>query len=164
MAQVHAAIAYYHANREAMDAEMAAEEAEYDRLSAAHRAGAGESKSAPSACTSMRTPCSAAVVAGLRARGVDAATALETGAAHWPDEEQLELARSQGRVLFGFNVCHYARLHAAYASRGKPHAGIILAPQQRYAVGEQIRRPLSLMAARTAEDMRNRLEFLSNWG
>jgi uncharacterized protein (DUF433 family) len=32
LAQVHAALAYYHANREAMMAEMAAEEAEADRL------------------------------------------------------------------------------------------------------------------------------------
>ena len=30
-------------------------------------------------------------------------------------------------------------------------------------VGEQMRRLLRLIAARTAEDMRNRIEFLSNW-
>jgi uncharacterized protein (DUF433 family) len=44
LAQVHAAIAYYHANREAMDAEMAAEAAEYDRLAAAHRAASGRGR------------------------------------------------------------------------------------------------------------------------
>ncbi len=44
LAQVHAAITYFHANREAMEAEMAAEEAEYDRLAAAHRAGRGNSR------------------------------------------------------------------------------------------------------------------------
>jgi len=32
LAQVHAALAYYHANRDRVDAEMAAEEAEGDRL------------------------------------------------------------------------------------------------------------------------------------
>ena len=37
LAQVHAALAYYHANRDAMDAEMAAEEAEADRLEREHR-------------------------------------------------------------------------------------------------------------------------------
>lgn len=37
LAEVHAALAYYHANREAMDAAMAAEDAEYDRLAAEHR-------------------------------------------------------------------------------------------------------------------------------
>ena len=37
LAQVHAALAYYHANREAMDAEMAAEDAEAERLEREHR-------------------------------------------------------------------------------------------------------------------------------
>ena len=37
MAQVHAALAYYHANREEMDEAMAAERAEYDRLEREHR-------------------------------------------------------------------------------------------------------------------------------
>jgi len=39
LAQVHAALAYYHANREAMDAEMAAEEVEAQRLESEHRKG-----------------------------------------------------------------------------------------------------------------------------
>ena len=34
--QVHAALAHYHANREALDAEMAAEDAEADRLEREH--------------------------------------------------------------------------------------------------------------------------------
>ena len=38
LAQVHAALTYYHANQEAMEAEMAAEDAEYDRLAAEDRA------------------------------------------------------------------------------------------------------------------------------
>ena len=38
LAQVHAALAYYHANREDMDAAIAAEETEYDRLEREHRA------------------------------------------------------------------------------------------------------------------------------
>ena len=38
LAQVHAALAYYHANQDAMEAEMAAEEAEADRLQREHRA------------------------------------------------------------------------------------------------------------------------------
>ena len=37
LAQVHAALAYYHANQEEMEAEMAAEEAEADRLEREHR-------------------------------------------------------------------------------------------------------------------------------
>ena len=37
LAQVHAALAYYHANRDEMDAAIAAEEAEADRLEQQHR-------------------------------------------------------------------------------------------------------------------------------
>ena len=37
LAQVHAALAYYHANRDEIDAAMAAEEAEADRLEREHR-------------------------------------------------------------------------------------------------------------------------------
>ena len=36
LAQVHAALAYYHANREEIDADIAAEEAEADRLEREH--------------------------------------------------------------------------------------------------------------------------------
>jgi uncharacterized protein (DUF433 family) len=36
LAQVYAALAYYHANRDEMDADLAHEEAEYDRLAAVH--------------------------------------------------------------------------------------------------------------------------------
>lgn len=104
-----------------------------------------------------------AVVAGLQARGIDVMTALDAGAAGWSDERQLEFARSQGRVLFSFNVAHFSRLNTEYLSQGKPHAGIIVAPQQRYSVGEQIRRLVTLIAAKTGEDMRDRLEFLGNW-
>jgi uncharacterized protein (DUF433 family) len=41
LAQVHAALAYYHANRNELDAELAEEEAEYDRLAAAHKSAQG---------------------------------------------------------------------------------------------------------------------------
>jgi uncharacterized protein (DUF433 family) len=41
LAQVYAALAYYHANRERLDADMAAGEAEADRLERAHAAGRG---------------------------------------------------------------------------------------------------------------------------
>jgi uncharacterized protein (DUF433 family) len=36
LAQIHAALAYYHANQEAIDADLEAEAAEYDRLAREH--------------------------------------------------------------------------------------------------------------------------------
>ena len=47
---------------------------------------------------------------------------------------------------------------------GESHGGIILAPQQQYSIGEQLRRLLKLIAAKSSEDMSNQVEFLSKWG
>jgi hypothetical protein len=71
------------------------------------------------------------VLAGLRARGVDAITAQEAGMVGRSDEEHVEFARSQGRVVFSFNVSHFSRIHAELQARGQSHAGIIVASQQR---------------------------------
>ncbi len=39
----------------------------------------------------------------------------------------------------------------------------VLAPQQRYSISERIRRLLRLIAAKTAQEMRDQLVFLSDW-
>ncbi|MEX1026992.1 MAG: DUF5615 family PIN-like protein [Candidatus Paceibacterota bacterium] len=105
-----------------------------------------------------------AVVSGMRARGIDATTALEVGMADSSDEEQLEFARADGRVLFSFNISDFQRIHTRYLSQGKTHSGIILAAQQRYSVGERIGRLQKVVTTISAEDMQSRLEFLSDWG
>jgi hypothetical protein len=104
-----------------------------------------------------------AVISGLASRGIDATTALEAGMHDASDEEQLQFANSQGRVLFSFNVHDFHRIHSEYTTQGKSHAGIVLAPQQRYTIGERIRRLAKLVSMRTAEDISNQIEFLSNW-
>jgi hypothetical protein len=105
-----------------------------------------------------------AMVRGLQARGVDAMTAHEADMAGATDEDQLEFARQQGRVLFSFNASDFFRIHTEWLTQGKSHRGIILAPQQQYTIGERIRRILKLMSVRSAEEMENRVEFLSDWG
>jgi hypothetical protein len=104
------------------------------------------------------------LVNALRSRGMDVTTALEEKMLTRLDEEQLDYATQQGRVLFTFNRGDFVRLHTQYLSQGKSHAGIIVANQQQYTVGEQMRRILHLAAALSVEDMRNRLEFLNRWG
>lgn len=103
------------------------------------------------------------LVQALRARGVDVLTALEAGMIERADEDHLKLAAEQGRVLYTFNVGDFFRIHREYLGRGKSHAGIILARQQRYSVGDQTRRLLKLIATRPAEKMRNQVEFLNAW-
>ena len=41
---------------------------------------------------------------------------------------------------------------------------MILAQQQRLSVNEQLRRILRLRASVTTDGMRNKVEFLNNWG
>jgi hypothetical protein len=104
-----------------------------------------------------------ALARALRVRGVDVLTAFEAGMIERPDEEHLDYATSQSRVLYTFNVADFCRIHAECQSSSRPHAGIVLGRQKRYSVGEQMRRLLKLIAARSPEQMANHLEFLSAW-
>ena len=65
-------------------------------------------------------------------------------------------------ILYTFNVSDFYRLHEQWINAGREHAGMILAPQQRFSVGEQLRRILRLRATTTAARMRNQVEFLGN--
>ena len=103
------------------------------------------------------------LVRALRARGVDVLTAHEAGLIERPDEDHLAWATSQRRVLYSFNIAHFYRLHTDHLREGRFHAGMILARQQAYSAGEQARRLLKLIAAKSAEEMRDRAEFLSAW-
>jgi len=50
-----------------------------------------------------------------------------------------------------------------YLAQSKSHGGIILSRQQRYSIGQQMRRLLKLLATKSAEDMKNHVEFISAW-
>ncbi len=104
----------------------------------------------------------AGLVQALRARGVDITTVAEQAKAGHSDEQQLEFAASQGRAIYSFNVKDYLLLHARFLERGVTHSGIILAAQDSFSVGEQMRRILRLIAERTAEEMQNQCVFLSS--
>ncbi len=104
-----------------------------------------------------------ALVNALPARGIDVLTALEAQRIERSDEDHLNFATAQGRVSYSFNVGDFYRLHTSYMEQNKSHAGIVLALQQQYGVGGPMRRLLHLIAHLTAEDMQNRVEFLSAW-
>lgn len=107
---------------------------------------------------------SRALVNGLRARGIDVLTVGEVARKKLEDFEQLEFATSEGRVLYTFNTSDFYQLHTEWLTQGKAHAGVVFSPQQRYGIGEQIRRVLKLMRVRSAEEMIGTVEFLSHWG
>jgi hypothetical protein len=104
-----------------------------------------------------------ALIRALRARGMDVTNAVDAGHAGSPDRVQLEHATTDGRVLFTYNVGDFFALHTQFRQEGRSHAGLILAVQQRYTVGEQLRRILRMNRERSSDDMRNRIEFLSSW-
>jgi hypothetical protein len=97
----------------------------------------------------------------LRARQYDVLTANEAGQIAVPDATQLAFAVSQSRTIFTFNRGDFVQLHADYLSHNRAHAGIIVSDQ--LAIGTVIRRLLRLLDARSAQEMRNWLEFLSSW-
>ncbi|MGA9768240.1 MAG: DUF5615 family PIN-like protein [Blastocatellia bacterium] len=102
-----------------------------------------------------------ALVKALRLRDVDVVTALEVGMGARDDEEHLEYATEQGRVLCSFNRGDFCRLNQEWLASGKSHAGIILAFQQGYDIRKHIRGLLNLIELKTAEEMRDQVEFLS---
>lgn len=102
-------------------------------------------------------------VQALRSRNVDALTVADVGMLHRSDEEQLDWARQNGRVIFSFNTIDFYRLHTTLIGQGLSHAGIILAPQQRYGIGELMRGVLKLINTNSSAEMQKQLEFLSNW-
>jgi len=76
------------------------------------------------------------MVRALRARRLDVLTAFEASMLHRSDDEHLDYATTQGRVVCTFNVADFYRLHREYLRAGKTHTGMILVPQQRYTPGE----------------------------
>lgn len=102
-------------------------------------------------------------IQALRSRYVDVLTVADVGMLHRSDEEQLVWARENSRVIFSFNARDFYQLHTILLEQGLSHAGIILAPQQRYGIGKLMRGVLRLINTRSAEEMQGQVEFLSNW-
>jgi len=100
----------------------------------------------------------------LRSNGLDLVTAYEAGMSEQPDEEHLKYAASQGRVLFSYNIHDYAVLSARFFEQSISHAGIILVEQRSFDLGEQTRRLVRLADTLSAEEMKDRVEFLNSWG
>lgn len=103
------------------------------------------------------------LVFGLRARNVDLVTAVEANMVNRSDEDHLTVAVAGGRALYSYNIADYCDIHQSWLSEGRSHCGIILAPQQRFAVGEELRRMMRLLGALPASAMRDRIEFLRSW-
>lgn len=106
-----------------------------------------------------------ALAAALRQHGMDVMTTNEAGWRGANDETQLRAAAAQGRAIVTNNICDFVPLHARWLDAGQPpHAGIVVFPQQEFSVGEVVRRLANLSQSLTADEMKNRLEWLHGWG
>jgi uncharacterized protein with PIN domain len=97
----------------------------------------------------------------LRARGFDCMSAFDIGGEGKTDLEQLDFAISQQRAIMTFNVKHFAALAKQYADQERSHYEIIMSNQLPF--GELLRRVLTLLRLRSAEEMIDRLEWLQNY-
>ncbi len=104
-----------------------------------------------------------ALLDALRLRGADVLSVAEVGMLARSDEEILDWARKNHRVVYSFNARDFYRLHTDWLAREEEHNGIILGLQN-YSVGEQLRRLIKIIAGKSAEEMQNQVEFLSAWG
>jgi hypothetical protein len=107
--------------------------------------------------------CDSDLVAALRNRDVDVTTVLEVGFQGHSDKDQLLWATNANRVIYTFNAKHFCHLHRIFVKSGQEHSGIIIGHQQRFPIGEQLRRILRVFNERSIDNMRNQIEFLSNW-
>lgn len=95
------------------------------------------------------------VAHALRRRGIDVTTAAEAGLLAASDEQHLEFAMREGRVLFT-NDADFLRM----AAKDIQHSGIAYCQRNRRTVG-QIVAALELMHLVLTEDqMRGRVEYL----
>lgn len=94
------------------------------------------------------------VVKGLRRRGVDVLTVAETGTLGATDDEHLERARNEKRVIFTQDA-DFLRLHAT----GKKHAGIVYTPQGT-SVNKIIFGLMLIYQALDPLEMENHIEYL----
>ena len=104
---------------------------------------------------------SISVCKALRLRGFKAFATIEENKCESSDVEQLEYATSIMAVLLTHNIQDFPRIHYEFMKNNSHHHGIIVAKQ--VAVGEIIKCIVRLAATLSAEDMRDRLEYLSNW-
>lgn len=103
------------------------------------------------------------LIKALRNADLDVVTVADANRLGYGDREQLIWATEQKRTIYSFNIGDFCRLHHNCMLQSKQHTGIILASQQQYSIGQQLKGLLRLVASKSAEDIANQLIFLSSY-
>src|SRR4051812_8666875 len=88
------------------------------------------------------------ITRGLRRRGIDVLTAQDAGTCGDPDNEQLDFASRQDRVLLSFDS-DFLTLH----NSGVSHAGIASCPATKYGIAQLVQLLTLTHAIVTADEM-----------
>src|SRR4051812_19763510 len=100
----------------------------------------------------------AAVVEGLKNRGVDVVSVAERALRQTDDEIILQAAIAEQRVIITCDT-DFARLHSEWMTMGINHSGIILW-RAKLRIGEAIRSIWRILSNTSAEDAINMLAYL----
>lgn len=99
------------------------------------------------------------VAAGLKRRGVDASSALDSDNLGLTDEAQLEYAARKQAVVFTHDA-DFLRLAQELTKRKRTHWGIIYVHADKLSVGECIRRLKEIADVFDPGDFKDHVEFL----
>lgn len=96
-----------------------------------------------------------AIADGLRRRNIDVTTTPEAGLLAATDEEQLEFATSQERVIFTQDD-DFLAIH----EQGLEHCGIVYCHQKSRSIGEIVRDLVLIWEVLEPLEMKNHVEFI----
>lgn len=100
-----------------------------------------------------------AVVAGLQRRGVMAISARDSGNLGLDDESQLFFAAENKMVIFTHDD-DFLKIAMRWLNASRTHYGVIYVHQDKFGIGEHIRRLKELALLFDPDDFRNHVEFL----
>jgi predicted nuclease of predicted toxin-antitoxin system len=96
-----------------------------------------------------------AIASGLRRRGIDVTTTVEAGLLGATDEQHLEFARTQQRLVITKDT-DFLRL----STRGEEHHGIGFCQQGARTVGQMLASLIHIYEELTSEEVKNRTIYL----
>jgi hypothetical protein len=79
------------------------------------------------------------------------------------DPTQLDWSAANRFTLVTHNVGDFVTLHTSFIAEGRDHYGIVLMRQQSLGLGEKLCRLIRIGSRFSPDEMKNRLEYLSNW-
>lgn len=95
------------------------------------------------------------IARALRRHGVEITTTVDARLVSRSDQDQLDYARTSGRVLVTHDT-DFLRM----ASRDSDHPGIVYSHRTALSVGEMIRRLILVFEVLGPDEIRGRVEFL----